>query len=92
MTPQSIEKLRELLKNCEESGSSLPLDEMVVAVGYIEFTALLDDLERKTEALEWFVAETERANKKGYDLTELILERCLANAKKALSGEGSTKL
>ena len=43
--------------------------------------------ERLERALEWFVGECDRATLKGYDLTEIILERCLKNAKETLSGK-----
>lgn len=51
------------------------------------FDALQQENKRLREALDWFVSEAERAKKKGYDLTELALERCLANGKVALGGK-----
>ena len=36
------------------------------------------------EALEWFVNEHERAVRKGYEVTEIIIGRCLKNAKSLL--------
>lgn len=56
-----------------------------------EIDTLTCALAEAREALDWFVNEAERAISKGYDITEILIERCLANGKKALSNQTSQR-